>query len=74
MLNMKKCIMISAVEAMTVFVIVLAIKAVRHQHHSCKCEKTGIGIDERLKESKAALDKAAAHVQSVFEHINNHKK
>jgi hypothetical protein len=30
-------------------------------------------IDERLRESKAALDKATAHVQSVFEQIKNRK-
>jgi hypothetical protein len=36
-------------------------------------EKVGKGIDERLSESMAALNKATAQVQSVFEHIKNRK-
>lgn len=74
MITMKKCLLLSAVEAMTVFVILLTIKAVLHGHHTGRGEKAGIGIDDRLKESKAALDKAVAHVQDVFEHIKNRKK
>jgi hypothetical protein len=37
------------------------------------CEEAGRGIDERLRESKVALDKASAHIQNVFEHVKNRK-
>lgn len=53
--------------------ILLMVKAARHGHHAGIGEKTGRGIDEGLRESKAALDKATAHVQSVFEHIKSPK-
>lgn len=71
MINKKKCFMISAVEALTVLIVLLVTRAVRRRHFSGIFEKTGSGIDERLKESKVALEKAAARVQSVFEHIRN---
>jgi hypothetical protein len=73
MITINKFLLLSALEAITVFFILIAFKTVRQQHPTGMGEKTGRGIDKRLKESKEALDKAAAHVQSVFEHITNHK-
>jgi hypothetical protein len=52
---------------------VLLVKALRHRHQTGPCEKLGKSIDERLKESKLALDKATMQVQNVFEHIKNRK-
>jgi hypothetical protein len=71
--NMQKCVVISGVGAMGVVGIILMAKAARHPHNTGRYEKVGKGIDQRLRESKAALDKATAHVQSVFEHITNRK-
>jgi hypothetical protein len=71
--NMRKYLMISGVCAMGVVGIILMVKAARHRHHTGRYEKVGKGIDQSLRESKAALDKATAHVQSVFEHITNRK-
>jgi len=52
----------------------MIIKAFRNGGCTGMYEKAGKGIDERLKESTAALDKATTHVQSVFEHIKNRAK
>jgi hypothetical protein len=68
----KKCLVLCGVGTVGVGII-LMVKAARHWHHPGKCEKVGKNIDERLKESKAALDKATAHVQSVYDHIKNRK-
>jgi hypothetical protein len=73
MINMRKYLMLSGVGAMGVVGTMLIVRAARHRRHTGICEKAGKDIDERLKESKAALDKATAHVQSVFEHIKNPK-
>jgi hypothetical protein len=61
------------VVAMGVVGILLMANAARHRRHAGMCEKAGKGIDERLSESKTALEKATAHVQGVFEHIKNRK-
>jgi hypothetical protein len=68
-----KYLVTGGVVVMGVVGILLMVKASRHMHHAGMCEKAGKGIDERLTESKAALDKATAHVQSVFENIKNRK-
>ncbi len=52
----------------------LIFKAMRRRHHMRMYEKVGKGIDDKLKESMAALDKATAHVQAVFEHIKSRKQ
>jgi hypothetical protein len=68
--NMWKCLAISG-GAMGVVGILLMVKAARH--HTGTYEKVGKDFDESLKESKAALDKATAHVKNVFERIKNRK-
>ena len=52
---------------------IILVKATRCGHHAGVCEKMGKGIDERLMESKNALEKATDHIQTVFEHIKNRK-
>ena len=37
------------------------------------CDKVRKGIEESLRESKGARDKATAHVLNIFEHIKNRK-
>ena len=53
--------------------VMLIAKTARHRHPTGMYEKVGKSIDERLRESKEALDRATARVQSVFEHIKNRK-
>jgi hypothetical protein len=67
--NISKGLVTSAIGAMGIAGIAFMVKALRPRHVAGMYEKVGRGIDERLKESKTALDKAAAHVQSVFDHI-----
>ena len=75
MCNMRKCLAISVIGAAGVICVelLLTAKIAGRRRESGACEKLGKGIDERLKESKAALEKATAHVQSVFEHIKDRK-
>lgn len=69
--NIMKYLAISGAGAIGVLGILLMVKAAEGRHHAGICEKAGKGIDERLKESIEALDKVAARVQTVFEHIKN---
>jgi len=70
MCTMKKCLAIVGMGIMGVIGVLVMSKS---RHHSGKYEKVGQNIDETLMESKDALDKASAHVQSVFEHMKNRK-
>ena len=69
MITLKKYLM----EATGIFIIVLAFFAIGRWRHPRKDGKIGVNIDGRLKESKAALEKAAARVERVVEHIKNRK-
>ena len=71
--NISKCLVASGAGAMGVVGIAFMVKVLRPRHPAGMYEKVGKGIDERLKESKTALDKATTHVQSVFDHIRNRK-
>lgn len=73
MKTVQKGLVLSRVGAIGVIAVLFMAMASRHRHHTGRCEKAGRDIDERLKESKAALDKAIAHVQSAYEHIKNRK-
>ncbi len=53
--------------------LIIVIKSARPEHRMGLAEKMGKGIDERLRESKDALDTATARVQSIFETIKNGK-
>jgi hypothetical protein len=68
---MRKCLVWSGVGAIGAFGALLIFKAMGHQHHVSMYEKVGKGIDEKLKESMAALEKATAHVQTVFQHMKS---
>lgn len=72
--NMRKCLVTCGVVAMGVVGILLIVNSVRHRKPAGMCEKVGEGIDESVRESKAALEKATVHVQKVFEHIKNRKR
>jgi hypothetical protein len=71
--NKVKCLVISGVGALGVGILLIMSKAARHRHCSGSCEKGEKSFGEKLKESKAALDRATAHVQSVFDRIKNRK-
>jgi hypothetical protein len=71
--SIRKCLVILGMGVTGWFGILLMVKAVRSKRHTGMYEKVGKGIDERLSESKAALNKATAHVQSIFEQIKNRK-
>jgi hypothetical protein len=61
----------SVVGVMWVTGMAFLIKAVWHWQHAIIAEKATKGIDEKLKESKAALDKAFTYAQSVFDRIKS---
>lgn len=71
--TMRKCLVMSGLGALGAAGVLLIVKATRHRHHMSMYEKVGKGVNEKLKESMAALDKATAHVQTVFEHMKNGK-
>jgi len=71
--NMEKCLVVSGAGILGVVGIMLMVKGTRHRHQTGRYEKVGTDIDEKLRESREAFDKATAHVQSVFEHIKNRK-
>lgn len=73
MITMKKCMMYSVAEAMAILTVMVIFKSLRHGYHAGICRKAGGSIDERLKESKSILEKAAMHLQSAFEHLKNLK-
>ena len=68
--TIRKCLLISGMGAMWIVGILLMVRVTRSRHNAGMYEKARKEIDERLRESKAALDKATAYVQSVFKHIN----
>jgi hypothetical protein len=70
--NKMKSLVLCGAGAMGIGIL-LIVNAARHCRHHGGCESVGINIDERLNESKAALDKATALVQSVFDRIKNLK-
>lgn len=72
--TMRKCLVMSGAGVIGAAGLLLIVKAARHRHHMSMYEKVGKGIDEKLKESMAALDKATAHVQTVFEHMKSRKQ
>ena len=67
---MTKCKVLSCL-AVTGIVGLLFIKW--HNHHGAACGKAGKDLDNTLKESMSALDKATTQVKGVFEHIKNMK-
>jgi len=69
---MKRLVMTSFCVAGAIGIL-LIIKSVKYKCRKGMCEKWGKGIDEKLKEAKTGLDKATAHVESVFEHIKTPK-
>ena len=69
--TIRRCLVISGVGVAWVVGILLMVKTAQIRRHMGMYEKVGKGIDERLSESMAALNKATAQVQSVFEHIKN---
>jgi hypothetical protein len=71
--NIRKGLVIAGMGAIGWVGTLLIVKAARPKRPMGTYEKIGKGMDERLSESKAALDKAAAQVQSVFEQIKNRK-
>ena len=73
MCTMQKCLVVFGMGVIGVIGVLLMSKTRQHAHHTGMYEKAGQGIDEKLMESKVALDKASAHVQSVFEHMKNRK-
>ena len=68
--TMRKYLIISGAGIIGIGIL-LMIKA-SHHHDTGMCESVGKSLDEKLRDSKDALDKASAHVQSVFEQIKNH--
>jgi hypothetical protein len=72
--NMRKCLVMTGVGAVGVVGILLIVKFARHWHQAGMYGKVGKGIEERLKESKEALDNATSHVQRVFEQIKGQKQ
>lgn len=66
----RKCLVITGAGIIGIGIL-LMIKAT-HRHETGLCENVGKNIDEKMRESKDALDKASAHVQSVFEQIKSH--
>jgi hypothetical protein len=71
--TLRKCLILSGLGAMGIVAIIIMVKTARHRPTGTY-EKVGKGIDEKLKESKEALDKATAHVHNVFEHIKGRKQ
>ena len=69
-----KFLALSGAGVMGIAAMMLAVKATRNGHHiTGMCENAGKGLDERLKDPMAALDKATAHIQSVLEHLKKLK-
>jgi hypothetical protein len=71
--NTQKNLALLGIAAIGIGGMVLIAKALWHQDHTSIYEKVGKGIDERLKESKEALERASVRVQSAFEHIKTRK-
>ena len=71
--NIRKGLVIVGMGAIGWVGTLLIVKAVRPKRPTGTYEKIGKGIDEKLNESKAALDNATAQVHSVFEQIKNRK-
>jgi hypothetical protein len=61
--------MLSGVGALGATGILLIVNAAQNRRHVGMYEKAGKDIDEKLKDSKAILDKATARIQSIFDHI-----
>jgi hypothetical protein len=71
--NMRRLLIVCGLGVIGIACAILIIKNRSVKHSDGMCEEAGRGIDERLRESKAALDKASAHIQNVFEHVKNRK-
>jgi hypothetical protein len=71
--TMRKCMVLCGMAAMGILGIVLMAKVARSGHQTGVYAKVGNSIDVSLKESMAALDKATAHIHSVYEHLKNRK-
>jgi hypothetical protein len=69
----RKCMALFGIGALGAAGIMLYVKLKRDGRQAGTYENLGKNIDEKLNASKAALDKASSHVQSVFEHIKNRK-
>lgn len=67
--NLRKNLAITCAGAIGVLGIVLLCKSARRRHHASIGEKTLEGLEETVKESIKGLNKAAAHIQSVFERL-----
>ncbi|MBN1128276.1 MAG: hypothetical protein JXA71_04785 [Chitinispirillaceae bacterium] len=53
--------------------VALMVKAAQQRNHPGRYENLGKSVDEKIRESKDALEKATAHVYGVFEQIRNLK-
>jgi hypothetical protein len=72
--SMHKKMALCSAGVLGIFGVLVMAKILLHRHHHAKTDKKeGIGLSERLKESKAALEKATARVQSAFDRIKNRK-
>jgi hypothetical protein len=71
--TLRKNLFLYGAGALGIISIVLFVKHLLHHHDALKLEAAGKGIDEKLRESLAALDKATANVQQVFENIKHLK-
>lgn len=73
MKSVEKILALSGLAVLGVAGIALFVKTAQHLRHAGVYEKVGHGIDEKLKESIASLNRATDHVQTVFDHIKNKK-
>jgi len=71
--TMQKYAVMLGLGAMGAAALLLMATTGSRRHHPGMCEEAGKSIDERLKESKVALDNATAHIASVFEKIGSRK-
>lgn len=66
--TMEKCLVISGAGALGVIGLLLIVTTVRHGRHTGMGEKVGKNIDESLRDSKEAFDKATALVRRTLNH------
>ena len=66
--TMEKYLVISGAVAIGVIGLLLLVTAARHGRHMGIGEKVGKNIDESLRDSKEAFDKATALVRRTLNH------
>ncbi|MDD5673761.1 MAG: hypothetical protein PHC61_06345 [Chitinivibrionales bacterium] len=67
--RLRKDVIKSGLCMMAIVGVAGLIKIAWHRHHCAEHENNGKKLDERLKDSILSLNKATAHIQSVFEKI-----